>query len=47
MAIAISEPEAGSDISAIRTYAVRDGDDYIINGQKLWATGAGAKDTRR
>lgn len=45
MAIAISEPEAGSDISAMRTYAVRDGDDYIINGQKLWATGAGAKDT--
>jgi len=45
MAIAISEPEAGSDISAMRTYAVRDGDDYVINGQKLWATGAGAKNT--
>jgi alkylation response protein AidB-like acyl-CoA dehydrogenase len=45
MAIAISEPEAGSDISAMRTYAVRDGDDYIVNGQKLWATGAGAKNT--
>ena len=43
MAIAISEPEAGSDIGAMRTYAVRDGDDYVINGQKLWATGAGAK----
>jgi alkylation response protein AidB-like acyl-CoA dehydrogenase len=45
MAIAISEPEAGSDISAMRTYAVRDGDDFIVNGQKLWATGAGAKNT--
>jgi alkylation response protein AidB-like acyl-CoA dehydrogenase len=45
MAIAISEPEAGSDIGAMRTFAVRDGDDYIVNGQKLWATGAGAENT--
>ncbi len=44
MAISISEPEAGSDVGAIRTSARRDGDDWIINGHKLWSTGAGAKD---
>ena len=43
MSISMSEPDAGSDLGAIRTSAVRDGDDWIINGQKLWATGAGAK----
>ena len=36
--IAVSEPHAGSDVSAIRTQAVSDGDDYIINGQKMWIT---------
>ena len=41
--ISISEPDAGSDLGAIRTSAVRDGDHWIINGQKLWATGAGSK----
>ena len=41
--ISMSEPDAGSDIGAMRTNARRDGDDYIINGQKLWATSAGAK----
>ncbi len=44
-AIGISEPDAGSDVGAIRTTAVRDGDHYIVNGQKLWTTGAGLKNS--
>jgi alkylation response protein AidB-like acyl-CoA dehydrogenase len=41
--ISMSEPDAGSDIGAMRSTAKRDGDHWVINGQKLWATGAGAK----
>ena len=36
--IGVSEPHAGSDVAAIKTTAVKDGDDYIINGSKMWIT---------
>jgi alkylation response protein AidB-like acyl-CoA dehydrogenase len=37
-ALAMSEPEAGSDVQAIRTKAVVDGGDYVVNGSKMWLT---------
>ncbi len=44
VAISMSEPDAGSDVGALRASARRDGDQWILNGHKLWSTGAGARD---
>ncbi len=44
-AMAITEPGAGSDSAAIRTTAVRDGDHYILNGEKIYVTSGGRADS--
>ncbi|HET9731937.1 MAG TPA: acyl-CoA dehydrogenase family protein [Acidimicrobiales bacterium] len=41
----LSEADAGSDVAAMRTRAVRDGDDYVVTGAKHWITNAGISDT--
>jgi alkylation response protein AidB-like acyl-CoA dehydrogenase len=41
----LSEADAGSDVASMRCRAVRDGDDYILNGSKYWITNAGVSDT--
>ncbi|MBT3312371.1 MAG: acyl-CoA dehydrogenase [Desulfobacterales bacterium] len=39
-----SEPDVGSDLSSVKTTAVKDGNEYVINGQKIWSSGAHVTD---
>ena len=43
-AYCVTEPGAGSDVAAAKTHAVKKGNDYVINGSKMWITNGGVAD---
>ncbi len=46
-AFSMSEPNCGSDVAAIKSKAVKDGDDYVLDGQKMWLTNGSRSSHRR
>lgn len=45
-AVSMSEPDAGSDVAGLRTFAEDRGDHFVVNGEKMWCTSAGLPDTQ-